>query len=234
MKATEKWARPVRRRIYLLRHGDVSYFDGDGRPFHPETVPLNAEGRAQADSACRALADIPIDRVVSSDLLRSVETARLVSADRDIPVEERKELREIRPGRLADIPAGDLENAFVGAFGSIITRETRFLAGETFGSLADRVLPCFRQLLLDSAWRHLVIVAHGGVNRTIIANALGMELRGFGAIEQDPACINILDVDGQGRVLIRLVNYTPYNPAKNGLDLTTMERLYLQYRTPKE
>jgi probable phosphoglycerate mutase len=234
MKATEKWTRPLRRRIYLLRHGDVSYFDGDGRPLHPETVPLNAEGRAQADSASRALAEIPLDRVVSSDLLRSVETARLVSAGRDIPVEERKDLREIRPGRLADIAPGDLENAFVGAFGNVITRETRFLAGETFGSLVDRVLPCFRELLLDLAWRHLLLVAHGGVNRTIIAHALGIELGGFGAIEQDPACINILDVDDQGRVLIRLANYTPYNPAKNGLDLTTMERLYLQYRGPRE
>src|SRR5262249_23273360 len=68
MNATEKWVRPVRRRIYLLRHGDVSYFDRDGQPHRPDTVPLNAEGRLQAEAACRALAEIPIDRIVSSDL----------------------------------------------------------------------------------------------------------------------------------------------------------------------
>jgi probable phosphoglycerate mutase len=215
-----------------MRHGDVSYFDSEGRPYRPDTVTLNDEGRSQADSACRALAEIPIDRVVSSDLLRSVETAQLVSAGRNTAIDQRKEFREIQPGRLADIPATGLQSAFVGAFGSIITRETRFLAGETFGSLMDRVLPCFRDLLADFAWRHLLIVAHGGVNRTILADALGMQLGGFASIEQDPACINILDVDGHGKILVRLMNYTPYNPSKIGLDLTTMERLYLQYRTP--
>jgi hypothetical protein len=29
---------------------------------------------------------------------------------------------------------------------------------------------------------------------------------------------------------VRLVNYTPYNPLKLGSRLTTMERLYLEYR----
>src|SRR5262249_32316857 len=142
----------------------------------------------------------------------------------------RKELREIQPGRLSDIQSVDIEAAFVGAFSNAVARETRFLGGETFGSLLDRVVPCFRELLADKGWKNLGIVAHGGVNPTIMAYALGLELGGFGAIEQDPGCINILDVDDQDRVLIRLVNYTPYNPIKRGLDLTTMEQLYLQYR----
>jgi probable phosphoglycerate mutase len=234
MKATEKWTRPVRRRIYLLRHGDVSYFDPRGQPYHPNTVPLNADGRAQAEAAGRALADVPIDRVVSSNLTRSAETAQIVAAGRNLQVEERPELREIQPGRLAEIASADLEAAFVGAFGKTIDRETRFLAGETFGSLIDRVVPCFRDLLAQPNWRHLLVVAHGGVNRTVIALALRVELNGFGALEQDPACINILDVDDRGELLIRMVNYTPYNHAKTGMDLTTMERLYLQFRAPKE
>jgi probable phosphoglycerate mutase len=96
----------------------------------------------------------------------------------------------------------------------------------------DRVQACLQELLADSSWQHLLIVAHGGVNRTILAQALGLDLRGLGLFEQDPGCINILDVDRAGRWLVRLVNYTPYNPAKVGLELTTMERLYLQYRRP--
>jgi probable phosphoglycerate mutase len=232
MNAREKWVRPVRRRIYLLRHGDVSYFDRDGRPVRPDTVRLNAEGRMQAEAAGRALTEVPLDRVASSDLLRSVETAQIVCAGRNLQYEQFKELREIQPGRLTDIEVGDIETAFVGAFSNTVVRETRFLGGETFGSLVDRVSPCFKQLLAEPGWRTLLIVAHGGVNRTIMAQALGSELGGFGAIEQDPACINVLDVDDQGRMLIRLVNYTPYNATKIGMDLTTMERLFLQYRAP--
>lgn len=230
MDTTEKWVGVSRRRMYLLRHGDVSYFDAQGKPFRPATVPLNQEGQMQAEAAARVLADVPLDRAVASDLLRSVETANIIIAGRSLCLEPCADLREIQPGRLADIPAHALEQTFLFAFSAGIDRDTRFLAGETFGSLIDRVLGFLQALLADPGWRHLLLVAHGGVNRTILGHALGLGLHGFGAIEQDPGCINILDIDGSGRWLIRLVNYTPYNAAKHGMVQTTMERLYSQYR----
>ncbi|HEV3119841.1 MAG TPA: histidine phosphatase family protein [Gemmataceae bacterium] len=234
MEPTEKPLYPKRRRIYLMRHGDVSYFDASGRPFRPDTVPLNDEGRLQAESAGRVLAGIPIDRVVASDLIRSVHTATLAVAGKGLQVETYEQLREIQPGRLADIPPEEMETAFIGAFVADVTRESRFLAGETFGSLIDRVQICFQNLLGDKGWKHLLIVAHGGVNRIILTHALGVGLQGFGTFEQDPGCLNILDVDDAGRMLIRLVNYTPDNPVKKGMELTTMERLYFQYRSKRE
>src|SRR5262245_61791648 len=117
-----------RRRIDLMRHGDVSHFDDDGRPFRPNTVSLNADGGLQAEAAARELAPVPLDRVVTSDLLRSIETATLVTAGRGLKVEARPELREIQPGRLADIPADAVERVFVGAFTAGIERDTTFLA----------------------------------------------------------------------------------------------------------
>jgi len=54
-------------------------------------------------------------------------------------------------------------------------------------------------------------------------------LSGFGALEQDPACINMIDVDDAGQGVIRVANYTPYNPLKQGWKLTTMERLFVEY-----
>jgi probable phosphoglycerate mutase len=236
MEATAKWSPKNRRRIYLLRHGDVSYFDEQGRPFRPATVPLNPDGRLQAEAAGRVLAEVPLDRVLASDLVRSAETANLVIAGRSLHVEACADFREIQPGRLADIPAGGVEQAFLQAFSGGINRETRFLGGETFGSLLERVLGALQTLLNDRGWQHLLLVAHGGVNRTILAHALGFDLRGFGVLEQDPGCINILDIDSGGRWLVRLVNYTPYNAVKKGMELTTMEQLFLQYckREPSE
>jgi probable phosphoglycerate mutase len=225
MEATEK----SRRRIYLMRHGDVSYFDATGRPFKPATVPLNEEGRSQAHAAARELASIPFDRVVSSNLIRSVETATIVTNGRQLAVETCADLREIQPGKLADIPADGIAQAFLGAFANGTVRETQFLGGETFGSLADRVAASFRRFVAERGWRHLLLVAHGGVNRVILAHALGLGLDGFGAIEQDAGCINIIDVSDDGRCLVRLVNHTPYNPTKAGMELTTMESLYQQY-----
>jgi broad specificity phosphatase PhoE len=219
-----------RRRIYLVRHGDVTYFDGQGRPFPPGTVQLNPDGRRQAEAAARELAAIPLDRVVASDLVRTTETAKILIAGRGLTLETRPQLREIQPGRLADLPPDEAVKAFLGAFPREFDRTARFLGGETFGSLADRVLACFHEVLNDASWRQLLIVAHGGVNRVLLANALDSGMRGFGVFEQDPGCLNVLDVADDGRFLIRLVNYTPYNTVKVGLELTTMETLYQQYR----
>ena len=223
-----------RRRVFLVRHGEVSYFDADGRPFRPDTVPLNEEGRAQAEAAARLFADLPLDRVVSSGLPRTDQTAEILVRGSGLTIETREALREIRPGRLADIPPESIEQAFVGAFAGSIDRETRFLGGENFGSLVDRVLACFDGLLADPSWRHLLIVAHGGVNRAILCQAMGQGLGGFGAIEQDAGGINIIDLDPGGRCIVRLLNFTPYNPAKVGLTLTTMERLFHDYCARKK
>ena len=74
---------PKRRRIYLMRHGDVTYFDASGRAIDPETVPLNASGRDQASAAGHAFAaqQIRFDRVIVSGLPRTIETAQRVLAE---------------------------------------------------------------------------------------------------------------------------------------------------------
>jgi probable phosphoglycerate mutase len=213
-----------------MRHADVSYFDAAGKPVPPDGVPLNADGRRQAEATAADLIRVPFDRVVVSSLPRTQETARLVLGGRQLAFEVEPALREIEPGRLRELPADNVERLFVGVFAADLERGTRFLGGETFGSLLDRVLPALARLLNDPSWQHLLVVAHGGVNRAILTHLLGMGLGGFALLEQDACCLNMVDVVGSGRFIVRLVNHTCYNPGKRGLELTTMERLYLEYR----
>jgi phosphoserine phosphatase len=216
-----------------MRHAEVSYFE-NGRPVPPDGVGLTEEGRAQAAAAARVLADVPLDRAVATGLPRTEETARIVLGDQGVPVETIPMLHEIRAGRLADIPPAELRGTFVEALTRRLTPEDQFLRGETFGALRERVLPAFRALAADPAWRHLLLVAHGGVNRVILADVLGADLDSLGHIEQDPACINIIDIDERGYGIIRLLNYTPYSPIKTGIELTTMERYFLAYQPTGE
>ena len=82
--ATNVWTAPQRRRIILMRHGDVVYFDAQGKPVpDPDKVNLSDKGKAQADATGAYLKTIGIakfDRVLSSDLPRTVETAERVLA----------------------------------------------------------------------------------------------------------------------------------------------------------
>ena len=223
---------PTRRRVYLLRHGDVSYFP-EGRPVPPEGVPLNDEGRAQAQAAARALAEVSFDRAISSGLPRTDETAAIVVGERDLAVKIEPALREIRPGRLADIPPEALRATFTEALTRPLTADDRFIMGESFGELQSRVLPVLHALVADQTWTRLLLVAHGAVNRVILADVLGVGLESFGHLEQDPACINVFDLDERGYGIVRLLNYTPYSAVKTGIELTSMERYFLEYRPPE-
>jgi broad specificity phosphatase PhoE len=216
----------VRRRLYLMRHAAVSYFD-HGRPLKPEDVPLTVAGRDQAYAAASMLRGIDVDRVITSGLPRTVETARIVMPD--LEPEAWPELRELETGRLADIPEDELERAFTHAFRDIVPEDARFLAGETIGSLFDRVLPALDRLLAADDWDIALAVLHGGVNRAILSRALTGGRTFLGNLEQSPACVNILDVGDDW--IVRAVNVTPYDlPHLEGRS-TTMEELWQQFRS---
>lgn len=217
-----------RRRIYLMRHARVSYFE-DGRPLRPDLVPLTDEGREQARAAAAVLDGIQFDRVITSGLPRTLETARIVAPDAE--PESWPELREIESGRLGDIPEDELERAFVETWRGVVPEEARFLAGETVGSLLDRVLPAVDLLLADPDWDVVLAVLHGGVNRAILSYALTGGRAFLGNFEQSPGCINVLDVGGDDWV-VRAVNTSPTDLAHRVGRLRTMEELWAEFRPP--
>ncbi|MBI4604486.1 MAG: histidine phosphatase family protein [Planctomycetes bacterium] len=220
----------ARRRVYLMRHGDVSYFDALGRPYPSRAVPLNEEGIAQAEAAREALRGVAIDLAVDSGLPRARQTAEIVLRGRGVAVEACAALEEVRPGPFLKEASGPaFEAYFTGAFSRAIAREDTFLGGETFGSHADRVLPAFREIVERPGWKNLLIVAHGGTNRVILLHALGAGPERLGRIEQEPGCINVIDVHGAGEYLVRQVNFTPCDAAKERTWATTLEKIYLDH-----
>jgi broad specificity phosphatase PhoE len=217
----------TRRRIYLMRHARVAYFE-HGRPVQPETVPLTEEGREQARAAAAVLEAIRFDRVITSGLTRTLETARIASPDSE--PESWPELREIESGRLGDISEDELERAFVEVWRDVVPEETRFLGGETIGSLLDRVLPAIERLLADPDWDIVLAVLPGGVNRAILSYALTGGRVFLGNFEQSPGCINVLDVGEDW--IVRAVNTTPTDLAHRSARLRTMEELWAEFRPP--
>src|SRR3984885_16077441 len=94
---------PKRRRVYLMRHGDVTYFDASGRAVDPEGVPLNERGREEASAAGREFKaqQIRFDKVIASGLPRTLETAQRVLAEtgQQINIDAWAQWQEIRGGR---------------------------------------------------------------------------------------------------------------------------------------
>jgi broad specificity phosphatase PhoE len=227
----------VRRRIYLMRHGAVTYFGDDGKPLPPDDVPLNDTGviQAQAAGALFAAHNVAFDRVIVSGLPRTVATATHVLAA--LPphihrpkVEHRAQLSEIQSGKLSAIPAAELAASFTEVMQGTASLDARFLGGEKLGDMLARVLPEIDELRADSNWQNLLMVLHGGVNRGILSYLLSGEARLLGGFEQSPACINVIDVGTTQRdVVIRAVNLSPTDWLQPNTRTTTMETLFGQY-----
>lgn len=225
---------PKRRRIYLMRHGSVTYFDAAGKPHLPEFVPLNEQGQAQATAAGKVFAQeqLRFDRVIVSGLPRTVETATRVLAEtgQEIALEHWPDLQEIRSGKLAAIADADLRNAFTGAFDGMVAEHTQFLGGESIGALIDRVHPAIERLRADPDWDTVLLVLHGGVNRAILSYAITGQRLFLGNLAQTAGCINALDVgDLAADWVIRFVNYSPPSILQAESRGTTMETLFEQY-----
>ena len=177
-----------------MRHGAVAYFDADGRPVAPDEVPLTAEGREQAEAAATAPRGRELDRVISSGLPRTAETAALVA-----PGRERRDVaraaRDHRRPASPSIPPDELEEAFVHAFHGIVPNDKRFLGGrDDRRAVRPRAACASSGSSRTRAWDTALVVAHGAVNRAILSHALLGERTFLGRFEQAPGCLNVLDV----------------------------------------
>ena len=229
----------ARRRLLLMRHGAVEYFDEQGRPHPPDEVPLTAQGVAQARAIGEALAasGVAIDRALTSGLVRTRQTAQhvLEAAGLSPPLEHWPDLQEIRGGRLSAIRDDELRDAFIAAFEGPVPREQRFLGGETIGELTDRVLPELQRLLADDRWDTALLVAHGGVNRAVLSWFLTGRHVFLGGLAQDAGCLNVIDVGASPATsVVRVVNFCPLNTLRTETRLSTMEELLQKYLKLRE
>lgn len=224
-----------RRRLLLMRHGAVEYFDASGRPHPPDDVPLTAAGIQQAEAAGRAFAtgQVRIDRAITSGMVRTRATAMhvLAAAASDAPVEHWEALQEIRGGSLAAIREVDLRDAFIGAFEGPVPLAQQFLGGETVGALLDRTLPALQGLLAATDWDTALLVLHGGVNRGLLSWFLTGQAVFLGGLAQDPGCINVIDVGPTPATsIVRVLNLCPLDTLRTDTRLSTMEELLHKYQ----
>ncbi len=222
-----------RRRIYLLRHAQVSYFDEQGKPLDPRQVPLTSLGRQQAEAARQLLAPVRFDLAICSGLPRTEETARIVLGAADLALQMEPRLQEVRGGRLREVPPERREQSIAYAYDGAELPGARFIGGEAWSDFALRVGQAWDDWLARPDWNELLLVAHDAVNRVILSRISGSGLAGLKAFEQDPACINIIEADHPAspapRHLIRSVNLAAYDPLRADQRLTVMEQVWRSF-----
>ena len=175
--------------VWLMRHGMLPP-NPERRFVGQRDIVLSELGRKQALSWRQYLANIPFTAIVSSDLSRCMETALLIKGERNIPIVQEPAFREISLGAWEGLTPNEVEKRFPGAYAERGLDMACFRpeGGESFADLASRVLPAFGKLAVRYAGLPLLIVAHAGVNRIIIADYMAISLQNILDIPQSYAC----------------------------------------------
>ncbi len=184
--------------LFLVRHAKAK--TGPGKRYIGHTdLPLSQKGRIQARNLAAYFKHIPLSSIVSSDLDRARTTAGIVAEFHAVPVETRKNLKEIHLGEWENIPFEEIKHRYPDQFQARGQNMDTFRPpdGESFQDLYNRVIPEFERLV-HTLPQNILIVAHAGVIRVILCHLLGMPLKNIFRISQDHAAVNILSChDGQ-------------------------------------
>jgi len=132
--------------------------------------PLTARGREQAKTVAAHLRPIAFDRIVTSPLSRTKDTAAEIAAGRGIPVEIYPDLIEIHVGDAAGkrfdemrgLPNYDGEGFH------------QWPGGESLEQVATRAMRVIDRLVDESAGKTICVVGHGGVTRILVSGFMGV------------------------------------------------------------
>jgi len=149
--------------IYFMRHGRTNYNDlslCNDDPQHP--VNLTQKGMEQAESAARLLRHVPFDRMITSPLPRTQQTAEIINHYHSVSIETHPDLADIRSGfdgkPVADYFAAIADDPLY----------KRVNGGESLFDHKQRVLRFIDWLKIQND-KTLLVVAHEETLRVFIA-----------------------------------------------------------------
>jgi len=195
-------------RMVLVRHGQPVE-EMRGRCYGRLDVGLSATGRLQAERAARFLAEAPLLRIYASSRRRAWESAAPLAELKAMAVETEEAFREIDFGLFEGLTYEEAEQRYPEVYAQWMAHPTRvrFPEGESYPEMRERVRAAGRVLRTRHAGETFVLISHGGVNRTLLAEALGMPDENLFRLEQGYGAVNIIDFYGD-EPMVKLVNVT--------------------------
>ena len=193
-------------RIYLIRHGETANAEEVCFNGHFD-VDLSDEGEKQSILIAKALKNLPIKAIYSSDLKRTQIGAKFVADELNLTHIPYKELRELAFGDWEGLSISEVNLKYPGKLKERLQNIELFQVegGESFFQLKDRVIPKFKSILANHPSDSIVILCHGGVIRTILAYILEISVKNLFRINQPYASVNIIQYYEVGDPVVDLM-----------------------------
>jgi alpha-ribazole phosphatase/probable phosphoglycerate mutase len=197
---------PEATRLYLVRHGQVA--EGHTHRYHGNNdIGLSPDGERQLTDLARYLEPVPLAAVYATSLTRSQDGAARLCQGRGLDPGVIPEFREIHFGVWEGLTFTEISERYPEELNSRFQDLANFRIpeGESLADVGDRVLPRLQKLVADHRGQSLALVAHAGVNRVILCEALALPLEHLFRLDQNYGCLNIIDYLPDFTV-VRLIN----------------------------
>ena len=160
-------------KLWLIRHGATEW-NIHKRAQGQADVALTDRGRVQAKEVAVALSAFSLDAIYSSDLVRSIDTARAIAEEQGVEVVTDPAFREIDQGEWTGLEVDEIQRRWPDLWGAARHYSAR-PGGETPQEVRQRALEGIARVLQRHPDGTVAIVSHGGTIRWIVAEALGYD-----------------------------------------------------------
>lgn len=190
-----------------MRHGEVVN-GGEKRYNGHIDIDVTAKGIEQMHRLAELLREKPVSSVYASDLIRSVKGAEIIAKSLGLPFTSIRELRERSVGAWEGLTAEEIRERYPEQYTAWRADLLAYRPpnGECVYDVRDRIVPVYRRLVSAHPGREIAMLLHGGVNRVILADVLGLDLQHLFRIEQSFGALNIIDHFEDGNAVVKLVN----------------------------
>jgi broad specificity phosphatase PhoE len=159
--------------LYAFRHGETDW-NKASRFQGRIDIGLNTKGREQALKLRDFFNRHSIEAILSSDLSRAVETAKIAVGDLDVPLILDSRLRETNLGEAEGLTYEEVMQKFghemIQSWRSISTSDghVRFPGGESKQEHLARILEALNEFLISTPYTRFAVSTHGGVLRRLL------------------------------------------------------------------
>jgi probable phosphomutase (TIGR03848 family) len=183
--------------VILVRHGRSTANVAGILTGRTAGVDLDDVGRAQAARTADRLAEVPLVAVVSSPLERCLQTAQVIAEHHVLTLQLEPGIIECDYGQWQGRPLKELAQEPLWSVVQTTPSEAVFPDGESMAAMQARSVAAIRRRDAALEAEHgagavWVAVSHGDIIKSVLADALGMELDLFQRLTVNPGSVSIV------------------------------------------
>lgn len=193
--------------VIIVRHGETDY-NAQHRWQGQLDVPLNKNGKAQAEALAKHLANEALDGVFSSDLKRCYDTARPIAKSKNLTVIPDKRLREVHLGLFQGLTRTQIQEVYPHKMMRWDNDDSYVIThGESRSQVQNRTFEAWQEIIKRDDMKTVMIVSHGGAIRMMLTKVLPQTTE---RLRFANTSFSILERDNINTWQVRSINLTPH------------------------